>query len=221
MNFKNDSKVRFIIYFVLFIINLNQTNSRIHHLTLQNDNRQQVTISSFGFLKNGLFQVKVDKFSFNPLNDIENIKNSFFFVLEKSKSGGSGGGGSGSGNTNGYSSFTVNSKKRNLCEDIEASYSKNESTKTTPLDGYSLILFNIDLIDRVVYFKTFGTDMKSLYVNSNFNYHRGLSLFNGNHTAQPLSIEQQQQQRQKQQQNSLNSLKLDYITNSSVSFQVK
>ncbi len=51
-------------------------------------------MSTYGFLKNGYLQIDVKKLEFNPLFKLESMKNSFTFILEKTKN-------------NGFNSFSV------------------------------------------------------------------------------------------------------------------
>lgn len=45
-------------------------------ILFKDDRREQVTISTFGFLKNGFLQVKVNQLAFNPLIKLESMRNS-------------------------------------------------------------------------------------------------------------------------------------------------
>lgn len=44
----------------------------------KDDRREQVTISTFGFLKNGFLQVKVNRLAFDPLIKLESIRDSVY-----------------------------------------------------------------------------------------------------------------------------------------------
>lgn len=84
---------------LIFLIILAAVQSRIHHLKLevgiknktilqlrfrifykknsiQDDGREQITISTYGFLKKGFLQVDVKKLEYNPLFKLESIHNS-------------------------------------------------------------------------------------------------------------------------------------------------
>ncbi len=52
-----------------------QVESRIHHLVLSEDNREQVTISTFGFLKDGVLQVKLNKLVVDPSIKLDKVRN--------------------------------------------------------------------------------------------------------------------------------------------------
>ncbi|XP_064615980.1 protein GPR107-like [Liolophura sinensis] len=52
-----------ICFFSLFL----SVNCRIHNLVLENDGRDQITLSTFGFLRHGTLKVNVSLFSYNVL----------------------------------------------------------------------------------------------------------------------------------------------------------
>ncbi len=61
---------------IFLLVNLNdQAESRIHHLVLSEDNREQVTISTFGFLKDGVLQVKLNKLAVDPSIKFDKVRN--------------------------------------------------------------------------------------------------------------------------------------------------
>lgn len=160
------------IYLAITII----VQARIHELSLQDDNREQITISTYGFLKNGLLQVNVKKLEFNPLFKLESIRNSFAFILEKTKN-------------NGFSSFSANDKKQDYCSVIKNRKNKpfKQSILTDSLilnnkqkrpfvspyelnnngeHSYSLIVFHLDLVQKNIELIRIGPDLKNLRVNS-------------------------------------------------------
>lgn len=157
------------------VLMLGVVNARIHELKLDDDNREQVTISTYGLLKNGLLQVDIKKLEFNPIFKLESIRNSFAFILEKT-------------NNNGFSSFSANDKKEDYCSMIrqknyQQTYDKAMNKETTTrqdqsllfrtnfeqftrrdVHTYSLIVFHLDLVKRKVDLIRIGKDLKNLRV---------------------------------------------------------
>lgn len=67
---------------LVIICSTSTIRARIHHLRLEDDRREQVTVSTFGFLKNGFLQVRVNQLSFYPLFRLDAIRNS---VIERKR----------------------------------------------------------------------------------------------------------------------------------------
>ncbi|CAF0976839.1 unnamed protein product [Brachionus calyciflorus] len=163
----------------IFIISC---QARIHQLKLNDDTRKQVTISTFGYLKDGLFQVDIKKFSLSPLIKLDAVRNSFAFLFEKNKN-------------RGFSSFTAsNSKSEDFCQLLEKNKIKSDENKNVNLvdklfdqedldrDGlqkdliklskkhaYSFVLFHLDLIEKKINVLRIGQDLKKLSINSEFS----------------------------------------------------
>ena len=75
-------KTPFLVALVFLALFLAMNESRIHHLVLNEDGREQVTISTFGYLKNGILQVKVNKLSIDPSIRFERVKNMASFSFK-------------------------------------------------------------------------------------------------------------------------------------------
>lgn len=165
-------------------------SARIHQLKLEDDNREQITISTYGFLKNGILQVDIKKLEYNPIFKLDSIRNSFAFILEKTKN-------------NGFSSFSTNNEKEDYCALIRkrannknkerSSYEMDMVPKTRPVKkdrsflnnfafnkggehSYSLIVFHLDLIKKNVDLIRIGPDLKNLRINSNLVGKNGYGL---------------------------------------------
>lgn len=109
-----------------------------------------MTISTFGYLRNGILQVNVAEFSFGPRVNFDALRNAFSFVFEKTKNGG-------------YSSFSDNNKQE-FCRKFPRLMNL---TQTDKLD-YTMILFNIDLSEKKVHVKHFGKELSNLKISSTF-----------------------------------------------------
>nr|QVK45773.1 G protein-coupled receptor [Proales similis] len=141
--------------------------SRIHHLMLRDDSREQITFSTFGFLKNGYLQCRVRNLGFNKHINLKAIQNSLAFVIEKTDNGG-------------YSSFTARDRSQDFCQLIrqfefkeEEAQSKDKSAKMAKylLDtlsnkqhGYSMAILPLDLIESKMYISRIGKDMRLLSI---------------------------------------------------------
>lgn len=160
-------------------------NGRIHRLKLHDDNREQITFSTYGFLKNGLLQVNVRNLEYNPIFKLNSIRDQFAFILEKT-------------NNNGFSSFTSNDKKEDYCAKIrERAQKKNilQDKGSLPIDRsrffndfkinkkgehtYSLIVFHLDLIEKNIELVRIGPDLKNLRIGSQFYGKFGYGLKQG------------------------------------------
>lgn len=177
------------VVLLLFAALLGIVNARIHQLKLHDDNREQVTISTYGLLKNGLLQVDIKKLEYNPIFKLESIRNSFAFILEKT-------------NNNGFSSFSANDKKEDYCSMIrqknyQQKYEAMKETTTTTttkqdysllfrtnfekfmrrdVHTYSLIVFHLDLVKKKVDLIRIGKDLKNLHVTPTLNGKFGYGL---------------------------------------------
>lgn len=80
---------------LLFCLGLSIASARVHHLKLEEDNRKQITVSTFGFLTGGTLAINITAFSFNIIshsgkgNNLAAYNQTIFgFTLDKSKSPG-------------------------------------------------------------------------------------------------------------------------------------
>jgi len=74
----------------LLVAHTTLCNCRIHHLTLEDDPRDVITLSTFGYLKKGFLQLDLANLSFRSKSSVaESFPNPFAIVLEKTASGGS------------------------------------------------------------------------------------------------------------------------------------
>lgn len=71
-----------VVAAILIIFLTSTIRARIHHLRLEDDRREQVTVSTFGFLKNGFLQVRVNQLSFYPFFRLDAIRNSVIDDLQ-------------------------------------------------------------------------------------------------------------------------------------------
>lgn len=177
----------------IFPILIAYVQTRIHQLKLevkltysdliikqnfsQNDVREQVTISTFGFLRDGIFQVDVNKFSLNPSLKIDDVRRSYGFIFEKNKN-------------RGFSSFTTsNSKSEDFCtilekhnkkkfpnlsdklndrEDFDQDAFVNELVKISKNHLYSFVVFHLDLVLKQANIVRIGRDLAKIVIKQNY-----------------------------------------------------
>lgn len=151
----------FICLVCLILIKFN--SARIHHLSLHDDSREQITMSTYGFLKGGLLQMRA-KIDFNPIIKLEAVSRSFAFILEKS-------------NNNGFSSFsTDNNSGRSHC--ASKSFETDFTFENNPQKHkYSLILFELDLIKKYVKLRLIGDELSKLKIKSKLENPNGFGSF--------------------------------------------
>jgi hypothetical protein len=155
------------------------TESRIHHLALVDDYREQITISTYGFLKNGVLQFSAKNLRLNKHTNLESVRNSLSLVLEKTNNGG-------------FSSFTTNDKSQDFCSIIERFFlsnnkkvaeknkdqlSKETTSKLTEYltkrlsnqtHSYSLIVIQMDLSANKGNIIRIGKYMQNLRIKTEF-----------------------------------------------------
>lgn len=187
-----------VVAAILIVCLTSTIRARIHHLRLEDDRREQVTVSTFGFLKNGFLQVRVNQLSFYPLFRLDAIRNSFAFILEKNQN-------------RGFSSFSAKSKNQDFCalmkrlnqmknlssdqvsslSDDQAMFDhrfleeNNEFFRIDPYQNYSLLIVHLDLLKAKANVTRIGKDMRNLRVRSDFSQN-------------PYGFQGQQQQIKKQ-----------------------
>lgn len=118
-------------------------DGRIHRLKLENDDRKQFTLSTFGFLKGGTLSVNVTKFSYE-VDDPKRINNaSFGFTLDKS------------GNT-GMSTYLESMQEKCIL-------SRKDSED---MDSMSLIFFRMDFNKQELVVEKRGKDLSHLTITN-------------------------------------------------------
>lgn len=186
---------------ILLCVACLSVSGRIHKLKLDEDNREQIIISTYGFLKNGLLQVDVKNLEFNPIFKIESIRDQYAFILEKT-------------DNNGFSSFSSNDKKEDYCAKIrERAQIKTvyQSKGPIPRDRslfltnfkinkkgqhtYSLIVFHLDLLKKNIELARIGPDLKSLRINTQFFGKFGYGLKQENKISRQTSLAKQLEDR--------------------------
>jgi hypothetical protein len=70
-------KKRLLVFLITFLFVIYRgCESRIHHLVLNNDSREKITISTFGFLTGGVQQINVKKLAIDRSIKFDQVKNS-------------------------------------------------------------------------------------------------------------------------------------------------
>lgn len=181
-----------VLITIIFILNvLVRTESRIHHLTLVDDYREQITISTYGFLRNGILQLSVKNLRLNSKPSLESVRNSLSLVLEKTNNGG-------------FSSFTTNDKSQDFCSLMEkfvSSRNKKDNDKnkeqlnkeitsklteylikrlSNQTHGYSLVVIQMDLVENQGNIIRIGKHMQNLRIKPEFHDKFGIDSITNN-----------------------------------------
>ncbi|GAB1597642.1 protein GPR107-like [Argonauta hians] len=130
------------LLFILYLV-LSSVHARIHRLKLEDDDRKQFTLSTFGFLKGGTLTVNVTKFSFLKETDHKIDDSSFGFTLDKS------------GNT-GMSTYLESMQEKCIL-------SRKDSEDT---DSLTLIFFRMNFNDGLLYVDRKGKDLNHLMIST-------------------------------------------------------
>jgi hypothetical protein len=187
-------------------------HSRIHNLILESDAREQITISTFGFLKNGFLQVNVKQLSFSSGSPLPST--SFAFILERTQNGG-------------FSSFTTNEKNRDFCsflikhqelarksgaqdgaDDLQ-SFLANDTDFSS--HSYSLLIFRLNLSKDTIDVILFGKNMGNLKISARLDDSKQPDTFFRNETLE--RVEKVKNERQ------LNKIKMENSNNQTYSFK--
>ncbi|XP_029642376.1 protein GPR107 [Octopus sinensis] len=128
--------------FILYLV-LSSVDGRIHRLKLEDDDRRQFTLSTFGFLKGGTLTVNVTKFSYMKDSSHKLDESSFGFTLDKSGS-------------TGMSTYLESMQEKCIL-------SKKDSDDT---DSVSLIFFRMNFKDEVLHVDRKGKDLSRLMIST-------------------------------------------------------
>ncbi|KAK7095551.1 protein GPR107-like [Littorina saxatilis] len=155
MESKQNTNVN-MIKFVLLCVFLTGAHCRIHKLTLENDRRKEITLSTFGFLSGGTLAINITSFGVKTKSDLLTANRTVVgFTLDKSKSPG-------------LSSYMEGMQ--------ETCILNNPKVKT---DNMESIFFHFDFKQNRVRIVRVGDDMKSLMISKvereNFILHHHLN----------------------------------------------
>nr|ACD80178.1 G protein-coupled receptor [Littorina littorea] len=141
MESKQNTNVN-MIKFVLLCVFLTGAHCRIHKLTLENDRRKEITLSTFGFLSGGTLAINITSFGVKTKSDLPTANRTVVgFTLDKSKSPG-------------LSSYMEGMQ--------ETCILNNPKVKT---DNMESIFFHFDFKQSRVRIERVGDDMKSLVIS--------------------------------------------------------
>jgi len=76
----------FLLPLSVFFLLAPLTLSRIHHLTILNDNRKYIPLSSFGFYTGGMLHVKVSGFHLDSFSNVSSLQSVLGFSIDKTVS---------------------------------------------------------------------------------------------------------------------------------------
>jgi len=76
----------FLLPLSVFFLLAPLTLSRIHHLTIHNDNRKYIPLSSFGFYTGGMLHVKVSGFHLDSFSNVSSLQSVLGFSIDKTVS---------------------------------------------------------------------------------------------------------------------------------------
>ncbi|KAK6195472.1 hypothetical protein SNE40_000897 [Patella caerulea] len=134
------------------LVVINTALGKRHDLILKDDDRKQITLSSFGFLKGGTLSVNITNFNYKPNSKTLSNENGTLFGFTLDKSG-----------STGLSSY-MESEHTSKCILQDHTTVTGEKTK----EQMSVVFFKMDLVNERVIIERVGNDVVNLTV-SNLN----------------------------------------------------
>ncbi|KAJ8300634.1 hypothetical protein KUTeg_022153 [Tegillarca granosa] len=144
-------KMKFITSVFLMLMMSHLSDGRIHKLNLEDDDRKEIQLSTFGLLKKGTLMVNVSQFSYTAAVGSKIDQNTFGFTLDKSGS-------------SGISAYMESSQDKCI---LNRHYAAN-----TKDDSVSIVFFRMDLQKKLLMIERKGNDVDKLDISGNMVDHK-------------------------------------------------